>query len=421
MRDPREAVLGGWKARVLVYFVFVVWCACSYAGSPGDDLSSFYVGSRLVSGGMIHNLYDHNPTLFHIVDSEAWRDAANRAGFKGFLHPYVQIPLLVWLLQPVSSAMPFHAFNLLFIVLGLVSLVVIVETCLRCWAPGFKSVIRLVPLLVAVGVMVPFQYAMWLVQTHLIFLALTLLALVLAERGRPGLSGGLLAVAAAVKLTPGFLVFYWLVKGRYRAAGWFAGVLVGIALLNLAVAGPEVFLAYIGILRRVSNVLLVSYNNQSLAAWWGYDPSLAGELGNWTCLEMPATIKAVSTAALVFTISLAGFFSRRAKDSLSQGASVCMALVAMTVFPTIAWTHYYVVLVPVGMVLVQAGRKVFPAVALLLFVLNIVPFAVDPTFPVFLDLSILRSQLVSAAVALAALLVLMAMTLRSPGSQASAA
>jgi hypothetical protein len=39
-------------------------------------------------------IYSHDIGRFHIVHNIAWQAAADEVGFKGFLHPYVQIPSL---------------------------------------------------------------------------------------------------------------------------------------------------------------------------------------------------------------------------------------------------------------------------------------------------------------------------------------
>ena len=156
----------------------------------------------------------------------------------------------------------------------------------RSWAGKFLRPLPLSILLLAIAISTPFQYAMWLVQTHALFLLMTVLALSLAERGRAVAPGALLAVACAVKITPGFLLLYWLAGGRFRAVVWFAVFSLVLAAMTVAVAGPDLMLDYVQSLRRVSNVLLVAFNNQSLAAWLGYSSGMEAEVENWRMLPL---------------------------------------------------------------------------------------------------------------------------------------
>jgi len=399
------------KFRFLTYFLFVLACTFFYAASPGDDLSSSYIGCLLISQGNIENLYDHHAQLFHVVDSRAWDALAAQVGFSGFLHPYVQIPLWAWLLQPLCSTLSFNAFSILFLALNLLSLVIILELCLRCWTPGFKSFNWLIPLLGAIFVFVPFVYAMWLIQTHLIFLAITMVGMLAAEHGRARSAGVLLAVAAAVKLTPVFLLIYWMVKKRFLAIAWFLVSIGVVSLITLALPGIRVCQEFIDTLYRVSNTLLVSFNNQSLSAWWAYDVSFRGELRNWRSFELSSLMKMVSLIFLLLMVILASIFSRYAENELQQGAAICLALASITTFSPIAWTHYYLVLLPAIMVLVQTKQVFFIISAGVVFLLNIEPLSVDPVVPMFTNIAIVRSHFFSALITMLSLTIFLGLNI----------
>jgi hypothetical protein len=377
--------------RLALYLIFIAYAVIGFRNAPGDDLSSSYVGCGLLAAGRGEHLYDFHPDLFSVVDTPAWVSAAADAGFAGVLHPYVQTPLWAWMLQPVCSHMTFGAFAVIFLCIGAVSLAAMIEIVARSWAGNFLRPLPLSFLLLATAISTPFQYAMWLMQTHALFLALTVLALALAERGRAVTPGALLAAACAVKITPGFLLLYWLAGGRFRAAFWFVVFSLVLAAMTVAVAGPDLMLAYVQSMRRVSNVLLVAYNNQSLAAWLGS----SSEVGDWRMLPLPAALKLTSLAAAIIGVALSGWMSRR---HAWRGASVGVALISITICTPIAWTHYFVSLIPAVMVLTNA-RGVWPlAIAVAAFVLNARPIAIDPIDPDFGSIAIVRSHFFSAII-----------------------
>ena len=387
--------------RLALYLVFVAYAVIGFLKAPGDDLSSSYVGCRLLAAGNGGHLYDFHPDLFRIVDTPAWVNAAAEAGFTGFLHPYVQTPLWAWMLQPVCSRLTFDAFAVIFLCIAAVSLAATIEIVARSWACKFLRPLPLSILLLAIAISTPFQYAMWLVQTHALFLLMTVLALSLAERGRAVAPGALLAVACAVKITPGFLLLYWLAGGRFRAVVWFVVFSLVLAAMTVAVAGPDLMLDYVQSLRRVSNVLLVAFNNQSLAAWLGYSSGMEAEVENWRMLPLTAALKLTSLAAAIIGVTVSGWMSRR---HAWRGAAAGVALISITMFTPIAWTHYFVSLIPAVMVLTNVGGVLPSAIAVAIFVLNARPVAVDPIAAEIGSIAIVRSHFFSAIILIVALI-----------------
>lgn len=388
--------------RLGLYFVFVAYSLFRYWHAPGNDLSSSYFACRLLANGDGGHIYDFHPTLFNVVDTPAWITAASNAHFTGLLHPYVQTPLWAWGLQPLCTNLSFGAFSTVFLCAALLSLAVTIEIVARTWADKFLQPKVLAILLLAVVVSTPFQYAMWLVQTHALFLMAAVLALYLAERDRPIWAGALLAVACAVKITPGLLLIHWLIGGRRHAALWFIVCSLALAVLTPAAVGIGLTLDYVQSMRRVSNVLLVSFNNQSLAAWLGYSQSISSEIGRWFMLPLTPALKAVCMVASIASVVFSGWMSRRHERA---GAAAAFALIGITLFSPIAWTHYFLCVIPAVMVLTNAGGMWPLAIALVTVVLNSVPVAVDPIAPALLSVTVVRSHFISAVILLAALAV----------------
>lgn len=329
----------------------------------GDDLAASYLGCRLIVAHDTASLYSYDPETFSEIDSDddAWHAQAKQTGFTGYLHPYVQTPLWAWSLQPLCTHLSFAPFRFVFTVLNLLSFFGIAWLVARFWAPSLFNPLALALLLLVLSCSEPFRYAMVLTQTHVLYFALTIASLLLAERRQPlpeSFAGILLALAAAVKITPGFLIIYWLLTRRYRAA--LSATLASIVLLGAAVlfTGPTLFSSYLTNLHRVSSVLLVSENNQSFASWLmgRYHP--ADQLDELITYVLPPALRLGSNLLVFASIVLGGLLDRRSAASASDNTpappfGAMFAIVGATLFTPIAWTHYYIVLLPPIMLLLD--------------------------------------------------------------------
>jgi hypothetical protein len=211
----------------------------------------------------------------------------------------------------------------------------------------------------------------------------------LAGRSRPTSAGVLLAIAAAVKITPGLLLLYWIVRRQWRAAASFILCSLIIEAITIAAVGPGVYLDYVRELARTSRILLVSFNNQSLAAWWMGHDYTAAELFRWRDFPLPKALRAISLV-LSFASALAGgVMDRRANHQEGIHAPIApigaiFAMIGTMVFAPIAWSHYAVILViPVMVLFDVASRKnlrlpwraALAAIAITAFVLNLYPLS----------------------------------------------
>lgn len=166
--------------------------------------------------------------------------------------------------------------------------------------------------------------------------------------------GVAVGLAAAVKITPGLVIVWWVLTRQFRAAAWATGTIV-VSWGAAFVLAPAVTWRYLadgvmldGVRRLGDHVASVA--NQSLMAnvsrWVEVVPAPA-----W--MWMPAAVIAV-TAGL-----LAGVQAYRRGNLLA--AVVLVMLPALLASP-IAWTHHAVWLIPAFAVLLGDGsdpRRVF--------------------------------------------------------------
>ena len=412
----------------MALFVLAGYLTYANEGDSGDDLSSSYIGCRLVSSGQaLEHLYKHDPVDFSAIGpDDAWQNAADRGLFTGYLHPYVQTPLWAYLLGPVCTRVTFVPFKRIFAVLMLFSLVLTVWLIARYWTPSLYHPLPIAAILLLLWFAQPFQYAMFLMQTHALFFLMSVGGLMLAEHKRPGLAGFLLAFAAAVKVTPCLILLYWLVTRRWRAAAWMAAWLAFFSIATVAATGLPLFRLYVGEIGRLGHVLLISQNNQSFAAWWMahfYSPDEIDEINIW---PLPAAMRVLSLGLMVGLTAAGAYLDRKRMatdqmdpyraDRVPLGAIV--ALLAAMLFAPIAWTHYSIVLIAPLMLLVQRDLKRnawwLTLLVLIALALNYPPLATNVIEGEIGRFALVRGQFFAGILCMAALLIVAVHRERTP-------
>jgi hypothetical protein len=201
----------------------------------------------------------------------------------------------------------------------------------------------------------PMYHTLYLGQVNLILLALVLIDVWRAARGRPAGVG--VGIAAAVKLTPAIFVVLFLLTRRTRDALVAAGTFVLCGLIGYLVAPgasrlywsslfydtKRVYAPYISNQSPYGAVIRILGGNTHVAAWYPVLPLVIGAVG--------------LAAATVLA---------RSDDWL--GAAVLTGLTGLLVSP-ISWTHHWVWIMPALVLLVRAGHRVAAACGYLLFAL----------------------------------------------------
>lgn len=399
-----------WAAILLVLGLFVGYGYGRYKENSGDDLASSYVGSRLLSQGLSTHLFHYDPVSFaEIGEDDTWTVVAREGHFYGYLHPYVQTPLWAWALEPLCRHVSFPTFNRIFTLLTMLSFAGGIWLTAKYWAPSFYNPVAMAVVCVLLALSQPFQYAMSLNQTHMLIVLMTLAALLLAEKDRPALAGLLLACAAAVKITPGLLVAYWVLTGRWKAAlstlAWSAALWAGTVLA----VGNTLMETYLSNLHRISRVLLVSQNNQSFAAWVMAHHYPSDEVFDINIFPLPTAVRLASSFLMGAFTLWGGWMDRlqRQRGSGTAPMGAMMGIVAATAFAPIAWTHYAIVLLFPVMILIDRNRilrRWWIAVLLAgITLLNYRPFATDIINGMIGRLSIIRGQFFACLLTLVAL------------------
>jgi hypothetical protein len=198
----------------------------------------------------------------------------------------------------------------------------------------------------------PFQEQMALGQWSLLIAACLIGCWALLRHGRDRMAGVLLGFACLIKLFPGLLIIYLLLRRRWWAAGIASATAALGSLLALAVVGPSDTLDFFLRIAPSNGVALAAYPlNVALAGpisrllvdgTWVRPVVVAPQLANWLIRLM----------SLVVLIVLARQSWRapatRRGDDLTY-AAVC---VAMLLISPLTWQHTFMLLIlPFGLLL----------------------------------------------------------------------
>jgi hypothetical protein len=337
--------------------LFVQVAVRSEADSPGFDLAPLAAGGKLVATGGRAHLYAHDPLHYNRTSDPVFDRAVRETGFPYGSTPFVYPPLVAWLMRPVA-AVPFARVMAAWTWLSLLFLVLTIRLVFATYLPRANRPLSWAVVLAALTVFEPVRYGFWLGQTTSVIVLLVLLALWLARRGRPG-AGVALGIAAFVKLTPALFALIWLWRGPRRAFAAFAATLLALGGLSLATMGPALQVEYLARLRHISGVALIAYNNHSLPAFLArltVDP--ATPLASWFERPMPGWV-AAATAAVALAMGAAAVMAARripvADDARWRPPLEGMAFLLILLAPSLAWTHYFVYLLPVAAIAAAAG------------------------------------------------------------------
>jgi alpha-1,2-mannosyltransferase len=324
----------------------------------GHDVLPTIVAGRLVATGHTSHLYAHDPTFYNRVSDAAFSRAAAEVGSSFESTPFVYPPLAAYAMQLVS-ALPLHTTMLLWSLASTLFLLIGFYCTLRTYLPQAS------PAWLALGFLVlcvfePLLYGLWLGQTTSLVFALTMGGIALQRQGRLFAAGACLAVAAYVKLTPILLVVVWIWRGPRRAAVYCGGVLAALWGLSLLLMGVGPNVEYLRRVNEIRRVALVAFNNHSLLAFLARFAAEPIDRLRWRMLAPRAGVVAANAAILALGGALAFVAYRRlAAESRehAQSFAEALALVAMLLVPNIAWTHYFVFLIPVAAIVIAMRQS----------------------------------------------------------------
>ena len=331
----------------------------------------------LVQGGWYHQDLDaylaaaraiwHGQPLYAPFLHHPFPDAALRPAY---IYPPV-FALLVAPLGLLSDA----AANIVWLVLGQVALVAALVITLRWLRP---------PLWAVTGILCATAtfYPLWIDgvqgQANLLVLLLVTAAIAGIVQGKPKL-GVALGVAAALKLTPLFLLAWLLLDRRFREAAWMLGAFIGVTAAATLVRFDDTQVFFRQVLPALARGTAI-YANQSLQGVTARVATDNPYTQPWMLVPWASLVAVIGIVALIGL----WFVRTRRQPALLRAAAF---LPLLPLASSVTWPHHLVILLPViwyGFIAIAGRGWPLPstiAMGLLLLLFSVVArWPVGPAF-----------------------------------------
>jgi hypothetical protein len=284
-------------------------------------------------------------------------------GLRLYLTRYVQGHDHEWFTYPPFAAIVFVPIAAVPAVIGQVGWQLVSLIALACASvitlnlAGYRPSRTVIAAMVAGSITLePMYHTLYLGQINFILLAMILLDIWRAARGRPAGIG--IGLAAAVKLTPLVFIPFFLVARRWKDAAIATATFLACGLIGYLIAPQGSGLYWHHLFYDTSRVGAPYISNQSPYALVLRVAGAGVHVGSWY-LVIPVVF---GLAGLAVAAVLA-----RHDDWL--GAATVAGTTGLLVSP-ISWTHHWVWILPALVILVLGGRRsrIAALVAYVLFV-----------------------------------------------------
>lgn len=304
-----------------------------FFGVPSGDLMALYMAGTAVSAGL--------PDALYALPLDGLNDAARAP----FLYP----PIWAWLIAPVTQAVSFEAFANTLLVLQVVMLAVSVGLAWKVVRPPHMELAHFVLVSFAMlAVSAPVFQALGANQPQIISLFLVLLAFERYRAQNFAMAGVILAVAAAFKLAPLFLVLIFLLERNWRAAGAFLATGAALAAMSVALAGWALHARFLERFSFIDNQIILDTTNYAPEVLLYQLQALAsGQATGWSLSETLTVAEPFWLSTLMAALMLAALAALiLMRPRLIPGTAVPVLLMgfalATALFGPASWGFYFV-------------------------------------------------------------------------------
>jgi hypothetical protein len=204
----------------------------------------------------------------------------------------------------------------------------------------------LLPLVTVLLLCGPFRQQVIQGQLNLVLLLLLTGTWAADRSGRPLLAGALLATATAIKLFPGFVVLYFLVRRDGRAVAATALWFLLLSGLTAGVLGTGAYRDYLReVLPQAGAAFESSWWNASFAGFWSrlFNPMTDQHhvLPLW---QSPPLALAGTLLCRLAVVALLAWAVWRARTPAQRDLAFGLVLVGMLLVSPLTWDHYFLLL-----------------------------------------------------------------------------
>ncbi len=311
------------------------------------DLTALYFAAQSWWVGLPDLIYQEGPATFLVDPPSQWVDWAHAEGWtEPYFTPFLYPPLWAVLLSPVAGALTVVQFFNAGLIVNVAASVWMVWLGWKLVEP--RELSPTLWALLSFGLLFTTAagyMTYWLGQPQVIVSALTLASVLALAQGRDLPAGGLLALAAAAKLSPAFLVVLFVMERRWRALAAFTVAGALLAGLSVVLAGWPLHAELLEKLAQIEARTLVSRILVSLElVLFQLHETLLGT-ANWVIghprMPMePVWIAWTVRLALFAAVAVTHVSTRDLPPRLRLWMRFYLLLLATLVTNPLGWMHY---------------------------------------------------------------------------------
>jgi len=307
------------------------------------DFTSYYVAGRAVLEGEAANLYAPDTPDMILAKAETpspWKALADARGVRDANY-YLYPPFFALLAAPMALLSYAHAHDLWYL-LNLLALGGFVAWFLIRGKDALSAAEK-AGAVILTAFFWPALFTFGAGQANYFILLLIFAGFVAAEKGRDVAAGLALAVATAIKLTPGLLLAYFLWKRRFALVGWAAAGMAALGLAGLAAAGMETNVVYVTKMVPLLSRGCAHWVNQSAAAL--LSRLFGAGMFSWEIAPASIAVRALGGA---FSLACVAALARLCRPGRGGSLPLEFSLVLVTslFISPISWVHHAVLSLP---------------------------------------------------------------------------
>jgi alpha-1,2-mannosyltransferase len=195
------------------------------------------------------------------------------------------------------------------------------------------------------------------------------------RRGFQAAAGVAVGAAAAIKLTPLFLLVYFVAARRWRGAVALVAAFLALNGAAVAVLGIDAFRFYVtDVVPSVAERFQTSSRNSAIAGFWLRLFAPHPEVRMLALAREPLVATIVAGILRAIVVVLTTWLTWRADSVESRDRAFAVALVAMLLVAPLTWAHYFLLLLlPVGLVWMRTPGVLPRLFMWLVFVVLLLP------------------------------------------------
>lgn len=331
----------------------LIWAAIFiplFIGSPSVDLTALYVAGYAVSQDMPQAVYALHPDFLSPEVPAVLADLKAQIGLAGHpTVPYIYPPLWAWLMSPIVEHVRHETFAQSAMILHIALLAASVGLAWKVVRPPhLKFEHWLVLGFVILSFSAPARQALLQNQPQILTMFLVLLAFERYRANHFAAAGVVLAVAAAFKLSPVFLLLIFVLDRNWRATVAFLLTGAALGLLSILLAGWPLHARFLAILGKIDSLTILEKTNYApelliyqISSLVTAQDNSGWNMGLTVTAPEPFWLSALMAAFMLAAIAALILMRARLVPGTATPVLLLGFALATALFGPISWAHYF--------------------------------------------------------------------------------